>query len=114
MKYIKLYESTYDLDFIKSLLSGVDGISEDDDYYIINNLDIYLTNKEIQLNWILKNKTVQFYCYNHMKYEELKITNVKIEDNDIEFSSKNDFHYVDKNKQIKISKLHIATDKYNL
>ena len=50
-----------------------------------------------------------------MKYEEIKIDSVYVIDNDkLAFTSPNEIHFVNKNKPIKISKLHIATDKYNL
>ncbi len=123
MKHLKLFETydEYNIDDIYNWWSGIK-VSEDDTYYIIDLTDTYLTNKIIQLNSALKNKIVKFYCKNNMKYEEIKIHNVRLSaNNELLFSSpylygdRNNYLYaVDLSRLIKISKLHIAANKYNL
>jgi hypothetical protein len=120
MKYIKKYEydSTYDINDINDWWTGIK-ITEDDDYYIIDLNSVYLTNKKIQLDKGLKNKTVKFYCRNHMKYEELNVKNVNSYEEELIFKTSsengpNDIHSVDTTKPIMISKLQININKYNI
>lgn len=121
MKYIKKYED-YNIGGISNWWSGID-TREDDDYYYIDLSSTYLTNKIIQLQNGLRDKKVSFYCKNHMKYEEKKVKNVEYSDNDLIFKTQsdtemfakpNDVHIIDINKPIKISKLAVNIEKYNL
>ena len=125
MKHIKLFEGfndgIYDIKDIYSWWSGID-VEENDEWYIID-LDIYLTNLIIPLRQGLKDKTVNFYCTSHKKYEQFKIKNVdysKYTNYNLVFfvDSTPNVHIVDIKKPIKISKIHILygteIDKYNL
>ena len=114
MKHIKSFES-YNIEDIYSWWSGIK-VSEDSEYYIIDLENVYLTNKTTQLNKGLKNKTVNFYCKYDKKYKQLKITRVEYTTNNILVfkCEDNTIHIVDTTKPIKISKLHITSDKYNL
>lgn len=135
MKHIKNYEGfsdgIYDIKDIYSWWAGIN-VTEDEDYYILNLENEYLTNSIIQLKNGLRNKVVEFYCKYHEKYEQLKIKNVEYNDRskDKRYSgelifttelipsagifSNNTVHVINRTKPIKISKIHIETDKYNL
>lgn len=127
MKHIKLFEGfadgIYDVKDIYSWWAEIN-VTEDDEYYIIDLENEYLTNKIIQLRNGLRNKVVKFYSKYQKKSEILKIKTVEYNETYGELIFKtesipnsvspNDIHIVDTTKPIKISKLHIAADKYNL
>lgn len=123
MKYIKLYEFT-SLEYQINKLSYVDLISEDDEYYTIQISSGWMSSNRLtinmasQLNWIFKNNYVNFYCENHLEYEEFKVrgTDLIKSKNKLVCYSFADFnpHIIDLNKPIKISKILIDADKYNL
>ena len=123
MKYIKLFEGfhdgIYDIKDIYSWWAEII-VTEDDEYYIIDLENEYLTNKIFQLNNGLRDKTVNFYCENNNKYEQLKVKSVEYNETygklifKCDSKPNNTVHVVDITKPIKISKLLIATDKYNL
>jgi len=80
-----------------------------------------LTNKQIQLNLGLKGKTVEFSCMNHQKIEKIKVGLVSYDNNtgDLIFSYEDAKyriikHYVNIFTPIKICKLEIDAEKYNL
>jgi len=123
MKHLKTFESSkllqnllfnYTIDDIYHWWSGIN-VTENDDYYILDLSNIYLTNKIIQLNSGLKDKTINFYCKNHIVNHELKLERAERVGNELIFHTvDHDTHSVNINKPIKISKIQINVDKYNL
>jgi len=123
MKHIKLFETfsdgIYNIEDIYSWWIDI-MVTEDEEYYIIDLEDEYLTNKIFQLNSGLRGKTVNFYCENHKKHDQLKIASVEYNETygklifKCESKPNNTVHVVDITKPIKISKLHTEIDKYNL
>lgn len=114
MKYIKAYEDVdYSIDNIKNWWKGINVIELDDRYVI--DLDIYLENKIIQLSKGLHDKTVNFYCLNHMINHEEKIRYVIYSDDNLIFKTfDNNIHVVDTKREISISKFWLDVKKYNL
>ena len=117
MKHIKLFEGfddgIYDVKDIYSWWAEIN-VTEDDEYYIIDLKNEWLTNKIIQLNHGLKGKLIHFKCKNHIKIETLKIKRIEYINDLIFHTIDGDTHSVDLKYPIKISKLDIAIDKYNL
>jgi hypothetical protein len=113
MKHIMTFEM-FSIEEIYNWWLGIK-VSEDDNYYILDLNNVYLSNKIIQLNSGLKNKVVSFYCDNHMEKHELKIKRIEIHDKKLIFHTyDSDTHITDTARPIKISKIYINTDKYNL
>lgn len=126
MKFIKLYEN-FNIGFSKNELKYYFHnikIKENDEYIILDLSKVFLDNDKLDILYdVLLNKTIIFNCDTHRfkksEQEEIKVTNtstvITIENGDdlIVYDGKRG-HKVDLKYPIKISKLNIEMNKYNI
>ena len=134
MKFIKLYEDFNIAGYYKNRLNylfdnliGNVAVTEDDEYVILHLDEVFLGYDRLKiLDEILKNKTIIFNCETHVyklgdmdSIEEIKVSSVATSESKdgrclIIYGDDKRSHKVEINYPIKISKLQLDMDKYNL